>query len=210
MTELVLQRAGALWRGFRSWDAVWLLILAIPLALLVLDPGQAGQVLSIAVGAFTGTMPFMAIAVGLIAWMKATGAEGIVARAFVGRESRMIVLAALVGGLMPFCSCEVIPFIAALLAAGTPLAAVMAFWLSSPLMDPPQFMITTAALGMEFAVAKMIFAVMIGLVGGFVMQSLIGAGAWLLHRSKREQEDARRADRLDLEAPDAEPWEETP
>jgi uncharacterized membrane protein YraQ (UPF0718 family) len=178
MTELVLQRAGALWRGFRSWDAVWLLILAIPLALLVLDPGHAGQVLSIAVGAFTGTVPFMAIAVGLIAWMKATGAEGIVARAFVGRESRMIVLAALVGGLMPFCSCEVIPFIAALLAAGTPLSAVMAFWLSSPLMDPPQFMITTAALGMEFAVAKLVFAVMIGLVGGFVMQSLIGAGAF--------------------------------
>ena len=178
MTELVLQRAGALWRGFRSWDAVWLMILAIPLALLTLDPGKAGQVLSIAVDAFAGTIPFMAIAVGLIAWMKATGAEGIVARAFVGRESRMIVLAALVGGLMPFCSCEVIPFIAALLAAGTPLSAVMAFWLSSPLMDPPQFMITTAALGMEFAVAKLVFAVMIGLVGGFVMQSLIGAGAF--------------------------------
>jgi uncharacterized membrane protein YraQ (UPF0718 family) len=90
----------------------------------------------------------------------------------------MIVLAALAGGLMPFCSCEVIPFIAALLAAGTPVSAVMAFWLSSPLMDPPQFMITMGALGVEFAVGKMIFAVMIGLTGGFVMQALTGAGAF--------------------------------
>jgi uncharacterized membrane protein YraQ (UPF0718 family) len=178
MTELVIRHAGALWRGFRNWDAVWLTILAIPLALIALDPGRAGQVLSTAVRAFSGTMPFMAMAIGLIAWLKATGAEGIVARAFVGREARMILLAALVGGLMPFCSCEVIPFIAALLAAGTPVSAVMAFWLSSPLMDPPQFMITTGALGLEFAVAKMVFAVMIGLAGGFAMQALTQAGAF--------------------------------
>ncbi len=178
MTELVLRRAGALWRGFRSWDAVWLIILAIPLALLALDPVGAEPVLSTAVRAFISTAPFMAIAIGLIAWLKATGAEGIVARAFVGRERRMIVLAALAGGLMPFCSCEVIPFIAALLAAGTPISAVMAFWLSSPLMDPPQFMITTGVLGIEFAVGKMIFAVAIGLAGGFTMLALTGAGAF--------------------------------
>jgi hypothetical protein len=178
MTELVLERAEALWRGLRAWDRVWLLILAIPLVLIALDPGRAGAVLSTAVSAFGGTVPFMALAVGMIAWLKATGAEGIVARAFTGHESQMIVLAALVGGLMPFCSCEVIPFVAALLAAGTPLSAVMAFWLSSPLMDPPQFMITTAALGMEFAVAKLVFAVAIGLGGGFAMQALGRTGAF--------------------------------
>ena len=166
MTELVLRQWGVFWRGFRTWDRVWLLILAIPLALVLLDYRNAGTVLSIAVEAFAGTLPFMAVAVGLIACLKATGAEGMVASAFQGRESRMIVLAALVGGVMPFCSCEVIPFIAALLAAGTPISAVMAFWLSSPLMDPPQFMITTGALGVEFAIAKVVAAVAIGLAGG--------------------------------------------
>jgi uncharacterized membrane protein YraQ (UPF0718 family) len=178
MTELVLQQAGAVWRGLRRWDRVWLLILAIPVMLTVFDPVKAEAVLSVAIRAFGGTLPFMAIAVGMIAWLKATGAEGVVAGAFRGRESRMIVLAALVGGMMPFCSCEVIPFIAALLAAGTPLSAVMAFWLSSPLMDPPQFMITTAALGMEFAVAKVAFAVLLGIGGGFGIRALIGQGAF--------------------------------
>ena len=178
MSELALRHAGAIWRGFRSWDAIWLTILAIPLVLVALDPVGAEPVLSTAVRAFISTAPFMAVAIGLIAWLKATGAEGIVARAFVGRERRMIVLAALAGGLMPFCSCEVIPFIAALLAAGTPISAVMAFWLSSPLMDPPQFVITMGALGLEFAVGKMIFAVTIGLAGGFVMLALTQAGAF--------------------------------
>jgi len=178
MTELVLERAGAIWRQMRGLDGVWLLILAIPLALIALDPGRAGAVLATSLTAFGGTVPFMALAVAIIAWLKATGAEGIVAKAFTGHETRMIVLAALVGGLMPFCSCEVIPFIAALLAAGTPLSAVMAFWLASPLMDPPQFMITTGALGMEFAVGKMAAAVGIGLMGGFAMRALIGSGVF--------------------------------
>ena len=100
MTELVLQQAGAIWRNLREWDRVWLLILAIPLALLALDPGNAGAVLSIAVSAFSGTVPFMAIAIGLIAGLKATGAEGIVGAGVCwAAKARMIVLAALVGGL---------------------------------------------------------------------------------------------------------------
>lgn len=178
MTEIVLERAGWLWGRLREGDRVWLTILAIPLLLLALDPGRTGAVLETAVTAFAGTLPFMAFAVALIAFLKATGTEGVVARAFTGRESRMIVLAALAGGLMPFCSCEVIPFVAALLAAGTPVSAVMAFWLASPLMDPPQFMITAGALGPEFAAAKLVFALVIGMGGGFVMQGLMRAGAF--------------------------------
>ena len=178
MTALVLRQWGALRRELGGWDWVWVSILAIPLVLWALDPANANTVLGVALGAFAGTAPYMAIAISIIAYLKATGAEGVVADAFKGKESRMIVLAALVGGLMPFCSCEVIPFIAALLAAGTPISAVMAFWLSSPLMDPPQFMITTGALGVEFAIGKVVAAVAVGLAGGFAMQLLSANGAF--------------------------------
>ena len=81
----------------------------------------------------------------------------------------MILMAALLGGLSPFCSCEVIPFIAALLAVGAPLSAVMAFWLSSPLMDPAMFLITAGTLGTDFAVAKTVSAVGLGLLGGTIV-----------------------------------------
>ena len=102
-----------------------------------------------------------------VGYLKATGAESTLARAFEGRDIRMIFMAAVFGGISPFCSCEVIPFIAALLAIGAPLSAVMAFWLASPLMDPPMFFITTGALGLDFAIAKALAAVGLGLLGGF-------------------------------------------
>lgn len=114
----------------------------------------------------------------LIAYLQATGAESVIARVFVGRETQMIFLAALLGGIAPFCSCEVIPFIAALLMAGTPLSAVMAFWLASPLIDPPSLVITAGALGWPFALSKMALAVGLGLTGGFVIKALSGTGAF--------------------------------
>ena len=178
MTELVLRRAGAAWQQIRTIDNVWMLVALIPLAVWLLDPATAPEVLGIATGAFAGTMPYMAVAILLIALLKATGAEGVIGAAFQGRESRMIVLAAMIGGLAPFCSCEVIPFIAALLAAGTPISAVMAFWLSSPLMDPPTFAITAGALGVEFAIGKTVAAVAIGLMGGFATRALVRGGVF--------------------------------
>ena len=176
MTELVLARAEQIWTRLRGVDPVWVLVALIPLAVWLFDPERGARANTIAVGAFAGTMPYMAIAILLMGWLKATGAEGVVGRAFQGQESRMIVFAALVGGLAPFCSCEVIPFIAALLAAGTPLSAVMAFWLSSPLMDPPAFAITTGALGYEYAIGKTVTAVGIGLLGGFTVLVLQRGG----------------------------------
>jgi uncharacterized protein len=46
------------------------------------------------------------------------------------------------------------------------------------LMDPPTFMITTGALGLEFAIGKMIFAVLLGVGGGFAVKMLTGYGAF--------------------------------
>ena len=178
MTDLVLKRATDLWQILRGFDRVWLLVLAIPMILLVVAPQTAPDVLETSVRAFAGTMPYMAIAIFLIGALRATGAEGVIAKAFEGQETRMIFLGALVGGLAPFCSCEVIPFIAALLTAGVPLSAIMAFWLSSPVMDPPQFAITAGTLGSEFAIGKTVAAVSIGLVGGFIIRFALRTGAF--------------------------------
>jgi len=140
------------------------------------DWPQFGKVLSIAISALGGTTPYIAVAVILIAWLKATDADGMIAKAFEGRELQAIFMAALIGGLAPFCSCEVIPFIAGLLAAGAPLSAIMAFWLASPLIDPPTMVITAGALGWDFAIGKMVSAVAIGLLGGYVTWAFVKAG----------------------------------
>jgi uncharacterized membrane protein YraQ (UPF0718 family) len=170
-------RLPVIWRqGLGGLRSVYGLILLIPLAILLLDPARLGSILGIASEALLGTIPYIALAVLLFAYLRASGAEALIARAFEGRETRMIVFAALLGGLAPFCSCEVIPFIAGLLAMGAPLSAVMAFWLSSPLIDPPSLFITASALGWPFAVGKAIGAVALGLLGGFAMRLLIRGG----------------------------------
>jgi len=148
-------------------DKAWLALIVILALVGLFDPAQFWPIVTFASSALLQTAPFILFAVFAIAYLKATGAETLLARAFEGPQARMIVMAALLGGLSPFCSCEVIPFIAAMLALGAPLGAVMAFWLASPLMDPAMFLITSGTLGWDFAIAKTIAAVSIGLMGGF-------------------------------------------
>ncbi len=178
MSETSLNE-GRAWRG--AADALktpWAAIAALLLAVALLDPGNLWATVDFAARALASTSRYILFAVLLLAWLKATGAEVLVARAFQGHEVRMILLAALFGGLAPFCSCEVIPFVAGLLALGAPLSAVMAFWLSSPLIDPPTLLITAAALGWPFAAAKAVAAVGLGLFGGFAVRALMRRGAF--------------------------------
>lgn len=182
MTEIALKGLGSLRDLIKGplglLTSVWSLLILIPLAVLALDPANLQSIVTIAIKAFLNTLPYIVLACLMIAYLKASGAEGIIAKAFEGHQTRMIVLAALLGGLAPFCSCEVIPFVAGLLAVGAPLSAVMAFWLSSPLMDPPALFITAGALGWEFAIAKAIAAVSMGLFGGFAMRAILATGAF--------------------------------
>jgi uncharacterized membrane protein YraQ (UPF0718 family) len=179
MTELAL--------GVRSWtidtaqwiwakERVWLLSAGILAALMVLAPTLGISTVAFAAQNLANVAPFLVLSVVVAAYAGATGADGLIARAFTGSPAVMILIAAAVGGISPFCSCGVIPLIAALLAMGVPLSAVMAFWLASPVMDPSMFALTTGVLGFEFAVAKTITAISLGVFGGFVVHAVSRAG----------------------------------
>ena len=159
-------------------DRVMLTFLSGLAALTWLDAQQGFESIRFTLDNLLGIAPFILLSIGLTAYAKATGADGLIAKVFTGKESTMIILAALMGGLSPFCSCGVIPLIAALLAMGVPLAPVMAFWLASPLMDPSMFFLTAGTLGMEFAVFKTFSAVTVGLIGGFGTYVLMRYGAF--------------------------------
>ncbi|MCY4378192.1 MAG: permease [Spirochaetaceae bacterium] len=166
------QRLLHLWRRL---DKAWLAIGLIPVLLALIDPAQVLPTVRFAGEEILRTGVFIACAVLAVAFLRATGMEALLSKAFTGPEVRMIALGALVGGLAPFCSCEVIPFIAALLAVGAPLSAVMAFWLASPLMDPAMFLITSGTLGTGFAVAKTVAAVALGVGGGLLVKAMAGS-----------------------------------
>jgi uncharacterized membrane protein YraQ (UPF0718 family) len=157
-------------------ERVWLTIAAILAAMVLLAPPQAVATLGFTADALLGVIPFLVLSIAIAAYAGATGADGLIARAFTGSPATMVVIAALAGALSPFCSCGVIPLIAALLAMGVPLSAVMAFWLASPIMDPSMFVLTSGVLGVEFAVAKTLAAIGLGLFGGFAVMALTASG----------------------------------
>ena len=146
------------------------------LALGVLDTAQLSPSARFVAEALFGIAPFLVLAVTIAAYASASGADRLIARAFSGSPGRTIVLASMVGALSPFCSCGVIPLIAAMLRAGVPLAPVMAFWLASPIMDPEMFVLTAAGVGIGFASAKTVAAVGMGLMGGLAVRALERAG----------------------------------
>ena len=162
-----------LWQDQRVWLASALILAA----LAVFDTTQAANSALFAAGALLKTAPFLILSIAIAAWAGATGADNMIARAFTGAPLLMIALGALAGGISPFCSCGVIPLIAALLAMGVPLSAVMAFWLASPIMDPSMFVLTAGVLNLEFAIAKTIAAIGLGVFGGLVVHLLARGGA---------------------------------
>jgi uncharacterized membrane protein YraQ (UPF0718 family) len=132
----------------------------------LLAPSQFGDTLRLVADSAAGIAPFLVASVLAAAWLRVAGADRLIGLAFAASPRKAIVLASLLGALSPFCSCGVIPVIAALLVGGVPLAPVMAFWVSSPVMAPDMYLITAGELGFEFATAKALAAIGIGIVAG--------------------------------------------
>lgn len=173
MTTNVLTRFH---RSIRHFDKVALAIALILLALAILVPSQVSATLTFTLKSLWKVAPFLLLSIGIAAYASASGADNLISKAFQGRVAVMFPVAAIFGAFSPFCSCGVIPLIAALLSMGVPVAAVMAFWLSSPLMDPSMFVLTVGTLGLQFAIAKTIATVGIGLLGGFGTLALMTSG----------------------------------
>ena len=72
-----------------AWPATLLLLLLVA----VLDWPQFGPTVIFAAKALLGTAPFILFAVLAVAYLKASGAETLLAKAFEGNTARMIVMA---------------------------------------------------------------------------------------------------------------------
>ncbi|MEQ8602512.1 MAG: permease [Marivibrio sp.] len=169
--------------GFRAARAVTRDRVVIALALIataaaLIQPTALGPLLGATLQSLIDTAPFIAASVLIAAGVKASGADRLIGRALAGKTHIAVVTAALFGALSPFCSCGVVPLIAALLAAGVPLAPVMAFWLASPVIDPEMMVLSWGVLGAEITLAKTLSAVALGLLGGATVMLVDRAGGF--------------------------------
>lgn len=163
-------------RVVRGLDPAAALVFVVLATLAASDPPQVWPSLRFVLDSLVHIAPYLLVSIAVTAYARASGADQLIARAFQGHLVGMVVMASLLGALSPFCSCGVIPLIAALLSMGVPLAPVMSFWLASPLMDPSMFLMTAGTLGSGFAIAKTAAAIGVGLLGGFGTALLVRAG----------------------------------
>ena len=139
------------------------------------------QIVTIAqmiVDSFLHIWPYLLVTIPLAVAVRMTGAAKYIDRAFKGRPLAAIFLATVVGAFSPFCSCGVVPVVAALLIGGVPLAPVMSFWIASPSMDPEAFLLSVAALGWELAVWRLAATLVLSLSAGLLTHLVVRQG-WL-------------------------------
>ena len=99
-----------------------------------------------------------------------------------------IILATAVGAFSPFCSCGVIPVVAALLIGGVPLAPVMSFWIASPSMDPEIFFLSVATIGWELAAWRLGSTLVLSLGAGLATHFIVQRG-WFGQKLLRTQSE---------------------
>ncbi len=162
----------------KNLDRVVLAFVLLMAVVGIATPQQFWPSLSFVGNSLADIAPFLLLSIAIAAGVKATGADQLIGAAFRANAGKAVMVAALVGALSPFCSCGVVPLIAALLAAGVPLGPVMAFWLASPVIDPEMMLVTAGVLGVEFTVAKTLSAIVIGAVGGYATVAIQKAGGF--------------------------------
>ena len=156
---------------------------------------QISTIAQFIVAAFIHIWPYLVVTIPLAVAVNMSGASKYINRAFQARPIVAIILATAVGAFSPFCSCGVIPVIAALLMGGVPLAPVMSFWIASPSMDPEIFFLSVSTIGWNLAVWRLASTLVLSLVAGFLTHFIMGRG-WLGRQTLRQRRTVAAMDVL--------------
>lgn len=134
---------------------------------------QISSILNIVFSSVREFWPYLLATILLSVIIQMSGVARYIKKALQARPYRAIVLATLVGAFSPFCSCGVIPVILTLLMSGVPLAPVMSFWIASPSMDPEIFFLSTAVIGWNLSVWRLVSTLVISLSAGLITQFMV-------------------------------------
>lgn len=150
---------------------VWWVTVAM-LALGSLWPKPGIELVRSVLGELVTLLPLIVFVALMAGWLASSTIANRLRNTLDSRPWHAIFFAALVGTVTPVCGIASVPLVAALLRQGIPIAAAMAFWLSSPITDPGMLVLTAGILGWPFALGKLLAALLLGLVAGVVAQLL--------------------------------------
>lgn len=145
--------------------------------------------------AFLHLLPYIVFSVVLAAGVNQFNFKDRMVEFLKRKAAFAIIIATATGAMSPLCSCGVIPIIFALFQMGIPLAPIMSFWITSPIMSPEAFIITWGNLGIEFASVRLIATIIMGLASGFITLRLFPAdgpaSSWLRSSAVPDREGCR-------------------
>ena len=92
----------------------------------------------------------------------------------IGRYKGIVAnsIAALMGTVMPFCSCASIPIFIGFTNAGLPLGVTFSFLISSPMVDIGSLILLMSIFGWKIAVVYVFLGLVIAVVGGTFIEKL--------------------------------------
>lgn len=82
------------------------------------------------------------------------------------------VLASLLGAVTPFCSCSSVPVFIGFIESGIPLGATFSFLITSPIVNEAAIALLWAAFGWEIAAIYTVTGIIIGVIGGYIIEKL--------------------------------------
>ncbi len=82
------------------------------------------------------------------------------------------IMASLLGIVTPFCSCSSVPLFIGFVEAGIPLGVTFSFLITSPIVNEAAFVILLAAFGWKIALIYVLSGVILGVIGGWLIQKL--------------------------------------
>lgn len=94
------------------------------------------------------------------------------------RESASNVLAALLGGVTPFCSCSAVPLFIGFVQAGVPLGVTFSFLIAAPMVSEIALIMLYALLGWEVALLYAGLGLTLAIVGGWII-GRFGLEGWM-------------------------------
>jgi len=138
------------------------------------DPGIASAVQDIAL--YAGQLALRVIPLLIAAVFLAEAA-----RLWFGDEKLKLYLAgrnlwigrlraAVLGAVLPFCECGAFPVMLGLIRAGVPRSAVLTFFLVSPVVSLPAFMILVGVFGLPLALIYLFFTMGSAFAAGFLLE----------------------------------------
>jgi uncharacterized protein len=116
---------------------------------------------------FVQIAPYLLISVLIHVWLlRIVKSKGIILK--IRTNGIAILAAAILGIISPLPTYAAVPIGLSFIPLGVPIAAVIAFVIASPLINPSVFFLTITQLGAEIAVSRVITAFILAITGGFI------------------------------------------